>query len=187
MSHMDRKTLLKRAGIGAGALAVPAAFGAPAAFGQPHHGQRFYALVAFSQAQPTAEVHFPKLLAAICGNFKPDAGSIDGGGDWSLLDWDGAPGTAKLVSSGLWRPRALVNYQNFPPPVGATEASILDMRADFEGLASDVPMKLICNIGPAGILTGQPEGFKATIPGYTEFVPFGLGLSHTSIEGVSVS
>jgi hypothetical protein len=186
MSHMDRKTLLKRAGIGAGALAVPAALGAPAAFGLPPNGQRFYAIVAFSQAQPTADVDFPKLLVSICGNFKPDAGWINGGGDWTILDWNGAFGTATLVSSGLWRPRALVDYQSFSPPVGVTEASILDIRADFEGLAGDVPMKLICNIGPSGILTGQPEGFKATIPGYTEFVPFGLGISHTSIEGVRV-
>ncbi len=184
--RMNRETLLKRAGVGAGVIALPAAFGVPSAFGLPPSGQRFYTIMSFSGAAATADIDFPRLLVASCGNFKPDAGWINGGGDWSLLDWPGGVGTATFVSSGLWKPRDLVDYQNFPPPVGLTEASIVDMRADFEGLALDVPMRLICNIGPSGILTGQPEGFKATIPGFTEFVPIGVGISHTSVEGVHV-
>lgn len=187
MSQMDRKTLLERAGIGAGVLAVPALFGAEAALALPPNGQRTYTLVAFSQAPAVTGVAFPKLLLVCCGNFKPDAGRIGGGGHWALNDWNGSPGTARLISSGLWQPTELVDYTTFGQPVGATQASIIDMRADFEGLANNAPMRLICNIGPAGILTGQPEGYKATIPGYSEFVPFGLGLSNISIEGMHLS
>lgn len=188
MSQMDRKTLLERAGIGAGALAVPALLGAEAAFAGPANGHRIYALVAFSQA-PVQGAVTPRLLVVCCGNFKPDAGQIRGGGSWTLLNWNGTPGTAVLIDWGLWKPTELVNYQSFTPPVGATQASIVDMLADFEGLANNAPMKLICNIGPSGILTGQPEGYKATIPGYGEFVPIAgtLGLSHTSIEGMHLS
>jgi len=195
MSQMDRKTLLERAGIGAGALALPALLGAEAAFAGPANGHRIYALVAFSQAPPVpGGPARPRLLVVCCGNFKPDAGQIRGGGSWSLVDWDGAFGTAIPISWGRWQPRELVDYTtNFGPPanpagiVQATQASIIDMRADFEGLADNAPMRLICNIGPAGISTGQPEGYKATIPGYGEFVPVGLGLSHTSIEGTHLS
>jgi hypothetical protein len=194
MSQMDRKTLLERAGIGAGALAMPALLGAEAAFALPPNGQRTYTLVAFSQAPPAPGVANPKLLLVCCGNFKPDAGQIRGGGHWALSDWNGAFGTAIPISWGLWQPTELVDYTtDFGPPanpagiVQATQASIIDMRADFEGLADNAPMRLICNIGPAGITTGQPEGYKATIPGYGEFVPFGLGLSNTSIEGMHLS
>lgn len=188
MSQMDRKTLLERAGMGAGALTLPALFGAEAAFAGPPNGQRIYLLVAFSQAPPVpGGPANPRLLVVCSGNFKPDAGQIRGGGSWTLLNWNGTPGTATLIDWGLWQPSELVNYQSFTPAVGATQASIIDMLADFEGLANNAAMKLICNIGPAGILTGQPEGYKATIPGYGEFVPIGLGLSHTSIEGMHLS
>lgn len=195
MSQMDRKTLIERASIGAGALALPALLGAEAAFALPPNGQRTYTLVAFSQAPPVSggPAH-PRLLVVCCGNFKPDAGKIGGGGHWALSDWDGAFGTATPISWGLWKPTELVAYQtDFGPPanpagiVQATQASIIDMRADFEGIADNAPMRLICNIGPAGISTGQPEGYKATIPGYGEFVPVGLGLSNTSIEGMHLS
>ena len=189
MSRMDRETLLKRAGIGAGVVALPAAFGVPAAFGLPPSGQRFFAAVSFSRADATTEVANPRLVLNICGNFKPDAGWINGGGSWLLLDWAGTAPNAQFVGAGLWQPRELVNYQTgFGPPVGLVEASIVDMLADFEGLAENAPMRLICNIGPAGISTGQPEGWKATIPGYTEFVPLSppLGITHTSVEGVKV-
>jgi hypothetical protein len=183
---MDRETLLKRAGVGAGALALPAAFGAQAAFALPPNGQRFYAAVAFSQGSPSGDVANPRMALNICGNFKPDAGWIKGGGSWILLDWS-PPALAEFVSTGLWQPRELVNYRTgFGPPVGLIQASLVDLRADFEGLADDVPMRLICNIGPAGILTGEPEGWKATIPPYGQFVPIGIGITHTSVEGVRV-
>jgi hypothetical protein len=184
MSQMDRKTLIKRAGVGAGALALPAAFGASSAFGLPPNGQRFYAAVAFSGAPASGDVANPRIALNICGNFKPDAGWINGGGSWILLDWPGGTGTATFISSGLWRPTELVSYQNFTPTVGLIQASLVGLRADFEGLANDVAMTLICNIGPAGVLTGQPEGWKATIPPYGLFAPIGVGITHTSVEGV---
>ena len=185
MSQMDRKTLLQRAGVGAGALAVPALFGTEAAFALPPNGQHFYAAVAFSQAPPvTGGPANPRIAANICGNFKPDAGWIKGGGNWILMNWNGTPGTAVELGSGFWRPTELVDYTTgFGSPKGLIQASIVDLRADFEGLANNVPMKLICNIGPFGISTGQPEGWKATIPGYGEFVPIGIGITHTSVEG----
>ena len=185
MSEIDRATLLKRAGIGAGALAVPGAF-ASAAFGLPPNGQRIYVAVAFSQSPPTTDVAQPRIAVNIAGTFKPDAGWIRGGGNWVLLDWT-PPAVARLVAAGSWSPRSLVDYTTgFGPSVGQIQASIVDLRADFEGLANDVAMRLICNIGPAGILTGQPEGWKATIPGFGEFVPIGIGITHTSVEGASL-
>ncbi len=187
MSEMDRKTLLERAGIGAGALAIPALFGAEAAFALPPNGQRIYLAVAFSQAPPVTGAPNPRMAVNICGNFKPDAGQIKGGGSWILMNWNGTPGQATFIGSGLWQPTELVQYQNFLPTEGLIQASLVDMRADFEGLANDVPMKLICNIGPFGVSTGQPEGFKVTIPGYGEFVPIGLGITHTSVEGMHLS
>jgi hypothetical protein len=98
--RMDRETLLKRAGVGAGVMALPAAFGVQSAFGLPPSGQRFYTIMSFSGAEATADIDFPRLLVAACGNFKPDAGWINGGGDWSLLDWPGGVGTATFIASG---------------------------------------------------------------------------------------
>lgn len=189
MSQMDRKTLLERAGIGAGALAIPAMFGAEAAFALPPNGQHFYAAVAFSQAPPVlpSGPANPRIAVNICGNFKPDAGWIKGGGNWILMNWNGTGPTAVELGSGFWRPTELVDYTTgFGPSKGLIQASIVDLRADFEGLANNVPMRLICNIGPFGVNTGLPEGWKATIPGYGEFVPVGLGITHTSVEGARV-
>jgi len=186
---VDRKGFIKKAGIGAGALALPAAFGAQAAFALPPNGHHIYIAVAFSRApaQPPPGPAFPTIAVNICGNFKPDAGWIKGGGNWILLNWPGGSGTATELGSGLWRPTELVDYQtDFGPTAGLIQASIVDLLADFEGLASDVPMRIICNIGPAGIMTGEPEGWKATIPPYGEFVPIGVGITHTSVEGVRV-
>lgn len=185
MNRMDRGTLLKRAGIGAGVVGLPAAFGVPAAFGLPPNGQHVFVAVAFSQGTPAGSVASPRIAVNICGTFKPDAGWIKGGGNYALLDWPPTP--AELVVAGEWRPRELVNYQTgFGPAVGLIQASIVDLLADFEGLANNVSMRLICNIGPAGISTGQPEGWKATIAPYGEFAPIGIGITHTSVEGASL-
>lgn len=187
MTELDRRAFLKRAGVGAGVLAVPGVFGTSAALALPPNGQRIYVAVAFSQSPPTADVASPRIAVNIAGTFKPDAGWIRGGGNWILFDWPGGFGTAEFVAAGLWRPRRLVGYQTgFGPPAGLIEAALVDLRVDFEGLADDVPMRLICNIGPAGVSTGEPEGWKATIPGFGEFVPIGIGITHTSVEGASL-
>ncbi len=76
---------------------------------------------------------------------------------------------------------------------GRIAASILELQIDLlpdlgpvrkvEGVA----LRLICNIGAAGITTGEPESFVLTVPGapFGPFQPLSpvVGLTHISVPG----
>lgn len=196
---MDRKGFIKKAGVGAGALALPATFGAPAAFAGSANGHRVFDFVAFARSTTSgisADIRFGMPGR---GTFKPDAGYVKGGGSFVLLNQAAAGFPKPLIAAGEWEPTKFLSYDTFGlPAYGNIQPSILKVLADFEGVFSGVEMWLICNVGAAGAagVTGQPEGFRLLGTPLGEFepiitptIPTGtlpLGLTHISVEGHSI-
>jgi hypothetical protein len=97
----------------------------------------------------------------------------------------------QLVASGKWNVTGFVSYTDGPvalPDYGRVRPSILVvtvvLRPDAGGSLAGT-LQIACNVGFAGINTGEPEGFKLSVPGFNFDTPF-AGLTHISIpEGAS--
>ena len=108
-------------------------------------------------------------------------------GDWQHITW---PPPSELLGHGLWKKKRLVSYEKGFGSFGEIEASILtlDIRMlPHEDTGVDpftARLKIACNVGPAGLLTGLPEGFFLTLPGGPTFEPAAspLGLTHISTK-----
>ncbi|MBI1927171.1 DUF4331 domain-containing protein [Candidatus Poribacteria bacterium] len=168
--------------------------------GSPHQGlehahdptQMNYHFLAVSSAGTIDGVNH---LIVMDGNGKFNVGlsQIDGGG--SFLHFDGAskvPQTA--LGYGTWRPKRLVSYNQIGMwgPVGAGILEVeIELIPEFSASSptlSVIPatLKVICNIGAAGISTGLDEGFILSIPdAKLEFKPLTPHLGLTAfIAGV---
>jgi hypothetical protein len=152
-------------------------------------GDRAFVFLAYSQAATIDGVqHRIAMLGS--GTFNAAEREVEGGGSFVHFD-QATPGVPKrIISSGLWKAREFVSYQNgFGITYGHIESAILVVRVDLipDGggeVVQGVTLRLICNTGPAGVTTGEPEGFVLTIPG-TPFGPFKpldpiLGITHLS-------
>lgn len=166
---MDRREFLKRAGVGSAALvSIPALAGTAQATGAL---QRRYGAVAFSQGPLIGAVQH-RIAVNAAGFFIPEAGVVLPNGGGTFVHFDNAtPVPKRIIAFGKWRPESFVSYDLGPPygTWGTVQASVLTMTVTLfpQGGApiSGVTLRLICNIGPAGITTGQPEGFVLTVPG----------------------
>lgn len=99
----------------------------------------------------------------------------------------GTPPT--IVATGTWKAKRLVSF-NLIGTWGVFGAGILEMLIRLVpdgGPVTQAMLKVVCNIGAAGLSTGQEEGFELAIPGtqfaeggspgpFKSFVP-ALGLS----------
>jgi hypothetical protein len=203
-SGMNRKTLLKRAGVGSlAAASFPAAFGTGAAFGGdlPPNGHRIGEFVAFSQAPgprtgPVGTLALPRIGMNGAVTFDAHAGWVKGGGGYELFDQAAAlPKPLKLT--GQWEAAGFVDYstKNVTThaqlnPYGLIQPGILTLKADLENFASGLTMMLVCNVGalgaPGGGLTGMDEGWFLENTPYGDFEPAGVGITHLSVEGISL-
>ncbi len=204
-SEMNRKTFLKRAGLGTVAAAsVPAALATSAAFGGnlPPNGHRIAEFVSFSQAAgpksgPVGTLTSPRIGMNGAVTFDPDAGWVKGGGGYELFDQAAAvPKPLKLT--GQWEANQFVDYstENVNThaqlnPYGLIQPGILTLTADLDGFATGLTMMLVCNVGalgaPGGGLTGLDEGWFLEATPYGDFEPAGVGITHLSVEGISVT
>ena len=62
------------------------------------------------------------------------------------------------------------------------------MTADLENLGEDLTLRIICNVGPAGLTTGEAEGWLLYGTSYGTFQPLSplVGISHLSVQGFTV-
>jgi hypothetical protein len=82
-----------------------------------------------------------------------------------------------------------VSYTNVAGRYGPIVASVLELEVELivEFPAPEVvpgTLRLVCNVEPAGLTTGEPEGFKLTIPNSGEvFLPVvpPVGLTHIGV------
>jgi hypothetical protein len=197
---MNRKTLLKRAGLGSlAAASFPGAFGASTAFAGdlPPNGHRIGEFVAFSQAPaPAGGLTMPRIGMNGAVTFDPAAGWVKGGGGYELFD-QAAALPKPLTLTGQWQASGFLDYstKNVTTgaqlnPYGLIQPGILTLTADLEGLGTGLTMLLVCNVGalgaPGGGLTGKDEGWFLEGTPYGDFEPAGVGITHLSVEGISL-
>jgi len=164
---MDRRDFLKATGLGSlGLMSLPALNDllAKPAYAADTRESSFY-IVAVSHANTVDKVAHTAVVAG-SGTFTP--GRIEGGGPFLHFDGAAAPG-ANVIAAGMWTAKRLANYA----PLGVAgpfTAGILELDVD---LNREIPspavipakLKIVCNLGPVNLLTGQPEGFAIAIPG----------------------
>lgn len=190
---MDRREFLKRAGIGS--LGLGALAGGPVALAgyRRGDGHQHFSLVALSGTSVAEVGEDHVLVLEGAGSFKAKSGQVDreGGGNFVHVRFTPAfPAGQELVASGKWNARGFVSYTEGLPDYGRVRPSILVvtvvLRPDAGGSIQGT-LQVICNIGFAGISTGQPEGYRLNLPGAgINFDTPLVGLTHISIpEGAS--
>jgi hypothetical protein len=188
---MDRREFVKHAGIGSLGLGALAASPTALAALRKGDGHQHFSLVALSgtSAAETGEDHVLVLEGA--ASFKAKNGQVDreGGGNFVHVRFRPAfPEGQQIVASGKWEVTGFVSYTANWPDYGRIRPSILVvtvvLHPDAGGSLAGT-LQVICNVGFAGISTGQPEGFRLVLPGINFDTPL-VGLTHISIpEGES--
>jgi len=167
---MRRRKFLKEVGVGSIALASLPALAESltiptSASGRPV-GFRF---VSNSR---TATVGGVRHLFILNGDGIVTGSQVVGGGGFDhLLDTSPVPKT--ILASGTWKAKSLVNF-DLIGRYGAIAAGTLKMEIHLVPNDSDVveaTLEVVCNIGAAGLSTGEEEGFVLDIPG----TPFTTG------------
>jgi hypothetical protein len=177
-SKLDRRSFFKRAGIGSIALGpLPGLLTAtPAGARGRAAGFNFTAI---SRAGTIGSVVHAVNMAG-SGTIEDD--DVEGGGHFQHYDLASAP-PRTIIAAGAWRARRLVSFD----PIGTwgvITAGVLVARIQ---LRQTIPspavvaatLEVVCNVGSAGLDTGQPEGFTLTVPGapFGAFVPIEAGIT----------
>src|SRR5919106_4080438 len=191
---MDRRQFVKRAGIGSLGLGALVATSPTALAGfRKGNGHQHFSLVALSGTSEAEAGEDHVLVLEGAGSFKAKNGRVDrqGGGNFVHVRFAPAfPAGEQLVASGKWEVTGFVSYTAGLPDYGRVRPSILVVTVVLHpdgGGSLDGTLQVFCNVGFAGILTGEPEGFRLNLPGAgINFDTPLLGLTHISIpEGES--
>ena len=170
---MDRRKFLKKAGLGSiavGSLPVLAGTLARPVWAANQTNFRFLSV---SQAETTGTVQ-PRVN--ISGDGKITPGEVVGGGSFNLFDNTPPTVPKPLLAFGTWKAKDLISFRLIGT-YGALAAGILKMEIDLipvsglGGLVTPATVRAVCNIGAAGLSTGEEEGATLTIPG-AAFGPF---------------
>jgi hypothetical protein len=190
-NQIDRKAFVKKAGVGAVAAASIPALLASEAFAQApgHAAGRVYTFVSFSQAPPSGHIAQPRIGMRGCGNFDELLRTASGGGSYVFFD-NAKPVPKPLIRAGSWRVTQFVSYDTKGlPPYGNIQPAILTVLADVEGIGSGLEMEMVCNVGPAGLSTGEEEGWFLSGTPYGKFSPLSppIGITHLSTRGFVIT
>ncbi len=175
---INRRAFLARAGAGSMLAGLPGLIGAQAAFADDDDDERrgdrrVFVYVAYSQAPTTS------------AGVQPRIGMQGGGGSYVLFD-QATPVPKKLLAFGDWRARRVLAYDTKGlGSYGTIQPAILTLRADFDNLVEGATLELICNVGPAGLATGEEEGWVLEDTPYGTFMPLSpvIGITHLSVAG----
>jgi len=186
LSKLDRRSFLRRAGIGSIALgSLPSLL---AATPVEARGQAAgFNFTAISQAGTIGTVVHAVNMAG-SGTIEKD--DVEGGGHFQHYDAASTP-PRTIFAAGAWKAKRLVSFD----PIGTwgvitagVAVMQIELRRTIPSRAvAPATLKVVCNVGSGGFETGQPEGFTLTIPGtpYGPFVPIGAGITvFTTIPAV---
>ncbi len=189
---IDRREFLKKVGLGSlAAASLPAMANALARPVWAQGQARRFIFVAFSRAGIVEGVDH-QVAAQGEGWFKPDTGEVDASGSFLHFN-DASPVPKFVINTGKWRATKILSYSKVFGTYGHIAASVLELRVDlFPDLGpvrkiEGATLRLICNIGPAGVTTGEPEGYVLTVPGsglppFRPLTPI-VGITHISVPG----
>jgi hypothetical protein len=171
MQGIERRELLKRAGAASvGLAAFPALAGTAWADDDDHGGTRFYFQALSGQAATIGGGE--SIVMNGCGSFSERA--VRGGGEFVHFDGTKIP-SPNFIATGSWRATRFLRFTEIGT-WGVGVAGILELEIKLVPCDGPVVRRaslvVVCNIGPAGLSTGRPEGFVLTIPGTKPFSPF---------------
>jgi hypothetical protein len=133
-------------------------------------------------------------VLAMSGNGRVGSDRVFGGGVWDHLDNDPAlPLPKPVLGTGRWWAARLISL-NVIGTHGVLAAGTVEMEARFfeqSGIRFRGTIKVTCNLGFAGLSTGEPEGVTTEIPDFAiTFVPttfpgtaFPFGLTVLDVSG----
>lgn len=171
---MDRRTFLKRAGLGTLALPALGSAFAGKAFADDLMGFHVVAVSAAEGPPPTPQA--PADWVILVGNGQIHGSDGMGGGSLVHIQFPGpnVPPPFNVVGHGMWRCKDLMS-KNIIGTYAGLAAGIVEMNIEamVVELGQWVPamLKITCNVGPGGLQTGEPEGFTLTVPEFP-FPPF---------------
>ncbi len=178
LSKLDRRSFLKRAGLGSLALgSLPGALAPAPAWARGRTvGFNFTAI---SQARTIGGVVNAANMAGY-GTIEED--EVKGGGHFQHYD-SASPPPRTILGAGAWHAKRLVSFD----PIGTwgvITAGVLIMQIELRHTIPSrevhpATLKVVCNVGSGGFETGQAEGFTLTVPGapHGPFVPTGAGIT----------
>lgn len=170
---MKRRNFLKQAAAGSTGLAsltsvVNSLAAPPSAVGITN-----FRFMAVSFAATIGDVAHTLLMN---GDGKISPSQVVGSGSFLHFDAN-SPVPQTILASGTWKAKQLISFNQIGT-YGSLAAGIAEMRVH---LVVDLPsaavisamLEVVCNVGFAGLLTGEEEGFKLTVPGapFGPFVP----------------
>lgn len=168
---MNRREFLKKAGVGSATIggyqALEAMLSTPAWAVSPGSHGFFFQVVSHSTTSSDL------VIISGCGRIK---NGVKGGGSFThFVPADGPP--FPIVATGHWQAEQLASFETIGAygelVAGVAEMEIVaDITAPFTD-RTEATLKIVCNIGPAGLVTGEgEEGVTLSVPeaGLT-FVP----------------
>lgn len=172
-SEIHRRQFLVAAGMTPLALALmPATAWAGVGAGKP--GQVNFHFLAISDAMLIDGVHHRMLMA---GHGGVTPGAVVGNGSFQHQNAIGSV-PQQILGEGSWKAKKLVSFDKLGSHGAVGVAGTLVMEIDLipvTGPKISAELEVVCNIPPAGLFTGKPEGYKLTVPGapFGPFVPLG--------------
>jgi hypothetical protein len=103
------------------------------------------------------------------GTFSPSQKFVTGGGSYVHID-GATPVPQTIIDAGTWTPTSLVSF-TLAGTYGVLASGIVTMLIALHqtipiATALSATLTVVCNIGPAGLMTGQEEGwFSPDMPG----------------------
>jgi hypothetical protein len=170
---IERRELLKRAGVGSAALAsFPALAGTAWAHDDDDDRsgrRRFYFQSVSGQAATISGGE--SIIMSGCGSFSRH--SVRGGGEFVHFDGTKIP-SPDFIATGSWRATRFVSFEEVGTwGVGVSGILVIKIKLiPCDGPTRRATLRVVCNIGPAGLMTGEPEGFVLTVSGLAPFSPF---------------
>ncbi len=176
MNRINRRDFLKKAALGSAAAALLPSFITsltPSTRAAVESEPMTFHFMAISKALPLLGVEH---RMAMSGNGLVTPGSgVAAGGSFTHYDNAGLKDPKTILEAGDWKATDLQGFNligtwgNGPFSAGIVEMDVnLNLQVPSQ-LVVPATLKLISNIGSAGLTTGKPEGFTLTIPN----VPYG--------------
>jgi hypothetical protein len=168
---MKRRNFLKKTAVGSASLASLTSVVNSLAAPPSAAGITNFRFMALSFAATIGGVAHTMLMN---GDGKISPSQVVGGGSFLHFDRNSAvPQT--ILASGTWKAKQLISFNRIGT-YGSVAAGIAEM---WIHLVVDLPspavipamLEVVCNVGFAGLNTGEEEGFILTIPG-ASFGPF---------------
>ncbi len=175
---VDRREFLKKAGLGT--LAVASLPKLADALARPAWAQTgealYYHLATHSFVGPTPGTPAaPQDRLMFYGQGTASPAGVTGGGAWNHTRFPGSNppkgGPAlPIVAAGAWQAKQYVSFNEigrFGVLVAGIAEIVVDLLRTIPSVATirGARLRLICNIGFAGLDTGEPEGIVLSIPG----------------------